>query len=999
MNLPGRNRPHAASPADGAPGEGYRDPRYRGLYLNGRLACAGAARFQDMYKGGPEDLDTLYPEELSPALGRLDALKEDASAFRKRGRRLSNRDLTRLALMESEIATIERRLAKHARRVRGAHLALAEALGRGWKEYILGLGALLFFLEKTAGGIAARLRLSADPGRSSKAIVKSLDDALWAEMESAREQASRIVPPEDLDGAPLKAAKPLLIYLTRPARRSRLLEQTQCMLDALERSRIMTLDLLLAAENRLRELASGCPRAMGALRSLAQGHVPDIPDPKDPREGMPSPYADPAAANGGGDAAPGAAPDAGGSSPDAAGSSLGAGGPSPDGRGSSRDGSEPSPDGSEPAPGGGGSPLDGPVPGPDIPAEAEGRGDAATIGGPGAPAGEGPAPAAPASSRPYSPPGAHEVTHTPQDVAAGLGMLTAPAPAGAGGPSGEPPEAPAAAYAPLPFLLTAEEEQGIPPAPGRTYLRTLLFVSVGLALALIVTYVHKAASREPGESALYVFNGAGMPAVVSLDGAEAFLAPGDRLERHLRGGKGFVIETRAEGGAFVERLHALAPARGGGSLVYSIAGASPFVEWTANYGPVPLAGTGERLLGAPRLFTSRADFILSMPPGSLKLRGGAGTRLSLNPLYGVHPDLMLGELDEPTRRRLIRVHARWEAPDQTFLPLWLALEIALDGPQALPILYERMNDRPWDFWTLRQLLLLLPPSDSAPICRDLERDSREYPGDPGLAYLAALCVGDPESRAGLFPDLFRRFPDYPFLVRAAGLRSLAAGDTAGALEHLKRAFALDSRVALQDIDLLARLSRLEGVSQAEILAEFGPWSPATRRLAAPEGPEEPGPGAPADVIAKRLLHLGRPALALEAAAGPLRREMLLWAAASDGATDDVKEAWRSQFTPADLSVRTAWCDWALSVREGRDPGPAEAFILDNASNPALSRLALDLIRSGDWDDLKVLVQGHDPRFQGQLALALSIVQGDDAPAEARHMAKSYLYIGERPYLD
>jgi hypothetical protein len=494
-----------------------------------------------------------------------------------------------------------------------------------------------------------------------------------------------------------------------------------------------------------------------------------------------------------------------------------------------------------------------------------------------------------------------------------------------------------------------------------------------------------------------VFNGLGAPVSVSLNGREATLAPGDSLVSRVRRGKDLTIEARSEAGSLVERFLAGAPREG--SLVYSVAGAAPFVEWVARYGPGPVIPPEERVLGAPRILASRADFILTMPPGTLKVEGGGpATRLSLNPLHGVHPDMMLDAVQEPVRRRLVSVHARWESPDQPFLPLWLSLAVSLDREEAMGLLWDRLAERPGDLWTIRELILSLQGDERRDLCETLGEEAADLPDDPGAAYLNTLCVPSPAERAGLLPGLLERFPDYPFLTRAAGLQAFEEGDTAGALALLREAFAQEPRVMLADMDLLARLSRLEGRTQAEILAEIGPWSPATRRLAAAEGPEEPEPWASNRELSLRFLHLGRPVEALNAAPEPLRQDMILWAAASDGAPPAILEAWRDFFLPENLSAATAWCDWALAVRESADRAPSEAFILANSTDTGRSREAFRLILGRDWEGLKELARGLDPRYQGQLALAASLVWGDGAPDEARHMAKSYLYIGERPYL-
>jgi hypothetical protein len=298
-------------------------------------------------------------------------------------------------------------------------------------------------------------------------------------------------------------------------------------------------------------------------------------------------------------------------------------------------------------------------------------------------------------------------------------------------------------------------------------------------------------------------------------------------------------------------------------------------------------------------------------------------------------------------------------------------------------------------------LQVLPDTERDPYCRELAEDAQDYPNDPGVNYLAALCVSDPDRRAELLPSLSERFPDYPFLTRASGLQAFVEGDTGRALTLLRKAFHEDPRTMLEDIDFLARLSRLEGGSQTEILAEIGPWSPATRKLAAPEGPEPPSPLSSSLELSLKLLHLGRPEDALNIAPESIRNDMTLLAAASDGAPRGLVESWDEYYLPSYLDVRTVWCQWGLSVREDKTEKivRAEAFILERAEDPELATRSFKLIRDKDWPALKDLIRNYDPWFQGQLALAASLVWGSETPEETRRIAKSYLFIGERPFME
>ncbi|MDR2339002.1 MAG: hypothetical protein LBF40_02555 [Deltaproteobacteria bacterium] len=826
-----------------APGREHQAPRYRGLYVSGRHATYGNKSEDDLYHGLASDVPTLYPEEIEQALAHRSSLLERIEGFRRKRQKLGSRDMARLGLLENELATIERRLTLHGRRVRGSYLENAKILGHGWEAYLRGLGSLLFFLEKSRESAGGLLRILRDPGRSSKAIVAGVSADLVDGIKATKKLSGEIIPPEGLEGKPLQGVVPAMAPPPEKSTPKRLIPWADSVMASLDDARLKSLDALLLAEARVGELAE---------------------------------------------------------------------------------------------------------PGPS-------KGPEATF-----------------------------VPMGPQD--------------GPAGPISDAPD-PGSAPQPAPF------GDGLRPPPkgARSPFRVMAAICAGLALALLFSYVGPLLFPGSRESTFLVFNGLGQIVTVNLPGDPKVLAPGDRLSRKVPHGETFPIETYVNG-HLAERLSATAPQGPEESLVYNVLGAVPFIEWVAHYGPeadagkAPTAQTGERSLGAPKLLFTEAEFVLTMPPGRIKTKEGTAQVLTVNPLYRVHPELMLQALPQGARAGLIETHSRWNDPSELFLPLWLTYLVQTAQQNALDILEDRLADYPEDVWTLRALLRALPEDRKADLCVQLTEDSASFPDDPNKAYLRIRCLPSKEERSQGYMDLLEKYPDNAFLNRAAGLYFFDQGAYGLSLGYLRRAFYQEPRVMLSDMDFLARLMHYEGERTAVISSEIGPWSPHIRMLLSIGG-AYPEPGfLESTGEAFRYLEEGDPLKALQTAVPPVSHDILYLCASSDGAPEALVKQALSVNPTEYLNVHNAWPAYGLLLREKRDTSLVEGFILDNASDRAHALTALELLKNPNPDQLDEFLLGLDPWLQGKLAVAAHVSMGDKAPARYTGIAKGFLFVGERPYL-
>lgn len=145
------------------------DPRYRGAYLNRPLTYL-ALKVGELYDDMPQNelrhvLQNLYPPQLKEQLEKLRGVESELNNLQAlqaslshthagkilfRGREISRRALSAtIAQVEQEVQQAQQAIFAHDKQCRSAHLLAAEQIGGGWRDYLIGLMAVLHFAEHT----------------------------------------------------------------------------------------------------------------------------------------------------------------------------------------------------------------------------------------------------------------------------------------------------------------------------------------------------------------------------------------------------------------------------------------------------------------------------------------------------------------------------------------------------------------------------------------------------------------------------------------------------------------------------------------------------------------------------------------------------------------------------------------------------------------------------------------------------------------------------------
>lgn len=492
-----------------------------------------------------------------------------------------------------------------------------------------------------------------------------------------------------------------------------------------------------------------------------------------------------------------------------------------------------------------------------------------------------------------------------------------------------------------------------------------------------------------------VYNGLRREVDVDVAGARMTVGAGMHAELDFTGGGPITVEARTDDGIVIESFTADASSSMA-RYVYNVASASPMIEWTAAFGPAD--AREPELLGAPRWFTTQADYLFRDPPKSIRSSDG-GVRGVLGGFAGASPVEMLGQLSDPDEQvRVALVHARWD-------PLWRGgdawMMTAAGMPGYAEVLAERLEEKPDDV-LLQRLEMDTAGEKKAEVCARFVRRAEERPDDVDRAYLAARCMPDGSEKSERFLELQAMAGNHPWIALGAAQAYADLDDPAAAAAAFATAGAqlpmLDDRIAVLEARM-RRLASPDGFLIGKKLAE------RSARLAFLDALET---GTRADWDAHGMsseydggygaLDKGDPAAAV-ARAGPELARIVRLAAASDGADPSLLAKVRALGSGDGIDDGTVWTAIAFAKRHDLPDAP---YLEHIAALSEEERTAMMWFT----DRERMLAEGLDGEkafgalpieLRGQAAVMGIITLGEDAPAQWRIMAMRLLFAPERPY--
>ncbi|HVS24689.1 MAG TPA: M48 family metallopeptidase [Gammaproteobacteria bacterium] len=431
-------------------------------------------------------------------------------------------------------------------------------------------------------------------------------------------------------------------------------------------------------------------------------------------------------------------------------------------------------------------------------------------------------------------------------------------------------------------------------------------------------------------------------------------------------------------------------ARSFAHFVYNVAGAGALIEWTAVYGsarPVP-----ERHLGPVRWTTTAADHVFEQPPRNISTKGSGGTRLVLEAVDSSPSGLVQFTSSDAERARLVAAHARWESASSRTLEDWLAL--AAQQPGFDEVVKARLADNSHDIMTMRIEQHASTGGAHEAVCARQKALAAASPGDGDFAYLAARCVADREEQGRAFLDAFHAHRDNGWLGFAAGYEYAAHArwdDAIAPLQLARKIPGLANSAALE----LGRICRITSCDDA-VRNTLVRDSPSLRFFAEIEGTTSDLPPA---YEAYRILARGELDAAVAKAAGsPLAGRVLILAAASDGATQELRAKLRA--LPAEkLDPSAQFAMFGLALRAGGAVDVSAEGIegLPPGSVDIVRRFAAALRAANDLTAADRLLDGVEVTVRGYAYTMATIALGERTPPQWREGARRLLFTPERPF--
>jgi hypothetical protein len=501
-----------------------------------------------------------------------------------------------------------------------------------------------------------------------------------------------------------------------------------------------------------------------------------------------------------------------------------------------------------------------------------------------------------------------------------------------------------------------------------------------------------------GSSSITVFNGLDIPIVVTLGTEEHSLAPGGTYTQEFATVGVYPIAAHTRQGKVIETLQG--EIKGSfGSFVYNVAGAAPLVEWTATYGnaePEP-----EKYLGAPRWVRSSAGKMFQEPPNSVETKDGGAIVWMLTAASQAAPMRQLPLVpDSVEQLKLVEAHARWDATTSGYILDWLALAQQL-SPNYQKILTERLAGAPDDVVLMRAAQDASTGAEHDAICADHRAKAEAAPDSANLFYLALRCVGDEAAKAQAFVEGHSHWPENGWLAYAAGYTHVEAArwnEAVAALEASRRALPPVARDVAFDV---VRIRRLLGADSGRVMLGLLKSSEDLELLVNLESGKGLGksPESAYGELARGELDK---ALKRAKADSAVEASVLRLAAASDGATAEIRErAWALPPTVG-IDNRTRWATMALAMRDGRDYADFRPAAAGGVADPYTDRVLRFVERARTGTDLggaEAELAGLPLLARAQAYSMATIVLGSRAPGEWRTAAKRLLFAAERPYFD
>jgi hypothetical protein len=350
--------------------------------------------------------------------------------------------------------------------------------------------------------------------------------------------------------------------------------------------------------------------------------------------------------------------------------------------------------------------------------------------------------------------------------------------------------------------------------------------------------------------------------------------------------------------------------------------------------------------------------------------------------------------DDPAeQQRVIRTHAKWDAPESRYLPFWLTKAEDLDDFKE--ILAQRLETDPGDVMVRRVEQDTAKRGEKSRILKRHRELAQQHPGDPDWQYIGIRAMPEGDEQDQAFLEAAQKWPNNVWLVNAVAFVHTNRTDWDQALESfnlpLRNPGPWTDTAAIQ----VARIRRLLAGDQAPDLKDLQDSFGLAQLLALESG--ENLQGTP--VFAYSLLHKGQIEEAWNHAGSHNDSRLVVLLAASS----DAKQEWQEQALQYSLEqIEDPTLMLYLAALAFRNGQPYELYLKKFEEDyPVRRRSPLEYVKQmieqgNPGESLETEITGLDCQGRGIVLATALVMYPDQAPESWKKTVRALLFAVERP---
>jgi|GEM_PF-5871629 len=344
----------------------------------------------------------------------------------------------------------------------------------------------------------------------------------------------------------------------------------------------------------------------------------------------------------------------------------------------------------------------------------------------------------------------------------------------------------------------------------RRIMRFLLII--GAIVALVFAWNHFK------KDDVVIYNGLSQNVSVQIGDESFYIAPKRMIETSMKIKDSIRVISTLEGDT-LDFFNA-GVLEDADTYIYNIANAAVFVAYEVVYrdekfGAFYDNGFGQEpeteVIGAPRWFSSNADYVLKEAPERIEVssHSSSASKWQLEVMDDIDPRTSIGIMmnDMENMNKMLNSNTIYSAQDDPNLVEWITYATAFDPDHSA--LKKRLELYPEDVATMRSFMSVGSEEDKAEMCAKVQAKSTNNPDNPDYYYLSCRCIEDEGEKNQAFVDGHSKWPENGWLAFANGYISASKEEWDKAIRSYSIAMSnapASTKSLLPDIYRIKRIS-------------------------------------------------------------------------------------------------------------------------------------------------------------------------------------------------